>query len=199
MRIIYYDGRQIFFQPLEMADEPLLRRWINHPDNWQTLAWFRPVNELREREFIEKLYKEPTDVALGIVVRETERLIGVTGLHRIDQVARRASFGIMIGDPEYRGKGYGTEATRLMISYGFRVLNLNRIGLSVYAGNKPAIRAYRRAGFIQEGRRRQSFYRNGAYEDELQFGILRNEWRGDAGPSFEDAEAVREAVRKSGT
>jgi RimJ/RimL family protein N-acetyltransferase len=75
-----------------------------------------------------------------------------------------------------------------MVRYGFRVLNLNRIELTVYAGNEPAIRAYRRAGFVQEGRARQVFYRNGVYEDALRFGILRSEWEDDLEDSTEQAE-----------
>lgn len=177
MGIHYYEGQRIYLRPLELEDEALLRRWFNDPANWSTLARFLPVNQQREREFIERLYKSTEDLAWGVVVREGDRLIGAAGLHRIAHVNRSAEFGIIIGDRDYQSRGYGTEATRLVVQYGFEELNLNRIGLSVFSDNERGIRAYRRAGFEQEGRRRQAFFRNGGYHDELCFGLLRSDWQ----------------------
>ncbi len=174
--IEYYPGRRIYLRPIELDDEPLLRRWINDPDNSKTLDRFLPVNELREREFIEGLYKSPDDIALAIVLRAGDRLIGVAGLHQIQPASRSAVFGIVIGDRGFQPRGYGTEATRLVVRYGFRELNLNRIGLTVYADHQPAVRAYRRAGFVREGCLRQAFFRNGAYHDAECYGLLRGEW-----------------------
>lgn len=180
MCIKYYEGQRIYLRPLELGDEPPLRRWINDPANWKTLNRFLPVNEQREREFIEGLYKSSEKIALGIVVRQDDRLIGVTGFARVNTVNRSGTFGLLIGDRGYQSRGFGTEATRLTVRYGFEELNLNRIALSVYATNERAIRAYRRAGFIQEGCLRQAFYRNGRYHDELCFAILRSEWERQA-------------------
>lgn len=176
MCIRYYDGERIYLRPLELTDEPLLRRWVNDPDNWKTLGRYLPVNEPQEREFIEGLYKPGECIALGIVVRQDDRLIGITGLHRVNAANRAASLGLLIGDPAFQSRGFGTEATRLMVRYGFAELNLNRIALTVYASNQRAIRAYRRAGFVEEGRLRQAFYRNGRYHDELCFAMLRSGW-----------------------
>lgn len=197
MRIEYYGGKRIFFQPLEANDESLIRRWVNDPGVWGLLARRLPVNELREREFIENLYKPQSDLALGIVVRDQDRLIGVAGLHKIDPASRSAVFGIFIGDKENQSRGYGTEAVRLMVRYGFRELNLNRIGLSVYADNERAIRAYRRAGFKQEGRCRQANYRDGAYRDELIFGILQEEWEEDGERKLDEQNAATEQEPES--
>jgi RimJ/RimL family protein N-acetyltransferase len=179
MVIRYYEGERVYFRPLEPSDEPLLREWINDPANWRTLDHLLPVNELREREVIEKRYKSASDIALGIVVRSGDRLIGVASLNRINGPNRSAVFGIVLGDRAHQSQGYGTEATRLMVRYGFRELNLNRIGLTVYADNERGIRAYRRAGFVQEGRLREVYFRNGSYHDELQFSLLRSEWEDD--------------------
>jgi len=176
MSIRYYEGQRLFLRPIEPEDEPLLRRWINDPECWRTLGRFRPVNRPREREYIEGLYRQPDEVAFGIVVRESERLIGVAGLRCSDPANRAAEFGILIGEAAFRSRGYGTEATRLVARYGFDELNLNRIGLSVCGDNRRAVRAYRRAGFREEGRRREAYFRNGRYHDELCFGLLRREW-----------------------
>lgn len=175
-RVIYYQGQRIYFRPLELADEPLMRRWINDPRIWQHLTHRPPLNAVREREYIEGLGKNPTDYVFGIVVKDGDRLIGSTGLHQVNHVTRCATFGLMIGEVEYHNRGYGTEATRLAVRYGFRELNLNRIQLSVFADNWRAIRAYQKAGFVHEGCLREAVYRNGRYVDEYRFAILREEW-----------------------
>src|SRR5438477_214806 len=80
-------------------------------------------------------------VPLSIVLNATDRLIGVAGLHSINQKDRHAAFGISIGEKEEWGKGYGTEATRLIVGYAFETLNLNRVWLHVHAHNERGIRA----------------------------------------------------------
>lgn len=175
-KVVYYQGQRIYLRPIEREDEPLLRKWINDPRNWRTLPLRPPLNACREREWIESQGKSGTDYVFGIVVRAGDRLIGTSGLHQVDAVNRRASFGIMIGDVAYQSKGYGIEATRLVVRYGFEELNLNRIGLSVFANNPRAISCYQKAGFVHEGCLRQAWYRRGQFHDEYRFAILRAEW-----------------------
>lgn len=175
-RIVFYEGQRIYFSPIEPEDEPLLRRFINEPANWRGLMHRGPVNSCREREWVESLGRDGKEYAFGIVVREGDRLIGVTGLHKINPLSRSASFGINIGDRAFQNKGYGTEATLLCLRYGFAELNLNRIALSVFSNNPRAIRCYQKAGFVQEGCLRQAVFRNGHYEDEYRFSMLRDEW-----------------------
>lgn len=173
MTVKYYRGERVYFRPLELADVDRLVAWFNDEENWATLGRFNPVNRLREREYIEGLYKSPADVTLGVVAQDDDALVGCVGLHGICPQARRATFGIVIGDRARQGQGLGSEATRLAVRYGFEELNLNRIELSVFAHNERALRVYRGAGFVQEGRQRQAFYRNGRYHDVLLFAILR--------------------------
>ena len=176
--VVFYDGDRIYFRPVEPEDEPQMRRWINDPANWRGLGTRGPLNACREREWIEQQSKSTTDVQFGIVVRQGHRLIGTAGLHRIDPIARKAEFGINLGDRAYQNKGFGTEATRLAIRYGFEELNLNRIGLWVLSSNPRAIRCYQKSGFVPEGCQRQAAFRNGQYVDAYAFGILREEWEG---------------------
>jgi len=176
MKVKYYAGERIYFRPLEVGDVDHLVRWLNDERNWSTLGRSNPINRLREREYIEELYKSSSDVALGIALQETDALIGCVGFHAICPQARRATFGVLIGDCEVQGSGFGSEATQLAVRYGFEELNLNRIELSVFAHNERGVRAYRRAGFVEEGRQRQAFYRNGQYQDVLLFGLLRGDW-----------------------
>ncbi len=177
-RVVYLEGERTYFRPLEMEDIPLLRRWINDPAVRRTLLHRPPINELREREWIESQGKSAQDYAFGIVRREGDRLIGTAGLHRVDPVNRLATLGISIGETSCHNRGYGTEAVRMLLRFGFEELNLNRVQLSVLANNPRGIRAYQKAGFVQEGCLRQAVYRDGRYEDEYRFAVLREEWAG---------------------
>jgi RimJ/RimL family protein N-acetyltransferase len=83
----------------------------------------------------------------------------------VDHYNRTATFGILIGEKDCWGKGYGTEATRLVLDYAFTGLGLHNVMLNVFANNERAIRAYRRAGFREIGRRRQAHRTGGDLED----------------------------------
>src|SRR5262249_39298614 len=117
------------------------------------------------------------DHEFGIVLREGERLIGSCGLHRATLPHRSAELGILIGDRAAQGKGYGTEAIRLLLDFGFGTLGLHRIALYVYANNERAIRCYETCGFRREGVRRESRWWDGRWWDDFQYSILEQEWR----------------------
>jgi RimJ/RimL family protein N-acetyltransferase len=174
--VVFYEGRRLYFRPVELEDEPLLKRFINDPANWRFLRHSQPFNSVREREWIESLGKSKTDYVFGIALKQGDRLIGVTGLHRVDPVNRTAAFGINVGDTAFQGRGYGREATQLALRYAFEELNLNRIELAVYADNWRGIRMYQKVGFVQEGCARQARYSRGRYQDEYRFAMLRSEW-----------------------
>jgi RimJ/RimL family protein N-acetyltransferase len=89
--------------------------------------------------------------------------------------------GISVGDREYWGKGYGTDAVRLILQYGFIELNLRRISLGLHAYNERALKSYEKAGFKMEGRMRGEGWRDGVHYDSLWMGILREEWLAQQG------------------
>ena len=103
-------------------------------------------------------------------------VIGVCGLHNCNETARTCELGIGIGDKSRWGQGHGRDAVRVLLDYAFRLRNFRRVWLWVHARNERAIRAYRACGFVEEGRLRQHVWSNGAYDDAVQMGILREEW-----------------------
>jgi len=109
------------------------------------------------------------------VVEDTDRVIGQISLFAISK-NRCATLGIVIG-PDHSGSGYGTEAVRLMVRYGFVELGLHRIQLGVYAYNDRGIRAYTRAGFHEEARRAETAFHGGQWHDEVLMAILEDDWR----------------------
>jgi [ribosomal protein S5]-alanine N-acetyltransferase len=169
-------GTKIYLRPLEREDAEQCVAWFNNPEITRTLLAYRPINLQAEHEFLDKAPQSEHDLVLGIAVRDSNRLIGGTGLHQIDFKNRHAGFGITVGAKEEWGKGYGTEATRLMVQHAFETLNLNRVWLHVYEYNQRGLRVYERIGFQKEGVLRQDTYREGRYWDTIVMSILRAEW-----------------------
>lgn len=111
-----------------------------------------------------------------VIADESDLFVGFVRLAPVDQSNRSARFGIGILDPGRLGQGLGTEATRLALGYGFEVLDLHRVGLTVLADNVRAVAAYRKCGFVVEGRLRQTLFRDGKWHDDLAMAILAPEW-----------------------
>ena len=128
-----------------------------------------------ERFFMSRVLG-PDSLTFAIHVRETDRLIGTTAFSQLDGDNGSALFHITIGEKDAWGRGYGTEATELMLRHAFVALGLHRIALQVFAFNERAIASYRKSGFVVEGRARDAILRGGRYWDELSMSILEDEW-----------------------
>jgi RimJ/RimL family protein N-acetyltransferase len=115
-------------------------------------------------------------LAMAIHLRDGGRLIGTCALSQLDSDNGSALFHITIGEKDTWGRGYGTEATRLMIDHAFGGLGLHRIGLTVFSFNERAVRSYRSCGFVVEGRAREAIWRDGRWWDEIAMSILDSDW-----------------------
>ncbi|CAL9559102.1 GNAT family protein [Streptomyces sp. Tu 3180] len=117
----------------------------------------------------------PDRLDLAVTDRATGDLVGEVVLNEWDPDARSCTFRTLIG-PRGRGRGLGTEATRLIVGHGFERLGLRRIQLEAYGDNPRALRVYEKVGFVVEGVRREAAFRNGAWVDEVIMAILDREW-----------------------
>jgi RimJ/RimL family protein N-acetyltransferase len=122
-------------------------------------------------------------LTMAIHDRETNRLIGSCAISQVDGDNGSAMYHITIGEKDMWGRGYGTEATQLMIDHAFGTLGLHRVALTVFEFNERAIRAYRRCGFVVEGRSRESIWRDGRWWDELAMSVLSTEWHERRNPA----------------
>lgn len=173
-------GDRIYLRPLdEEADLDRCLGWINDPEVLTTLGRRHPMGRAAEREWLQEQYKSEEHLNLAIVLKDGDRHIGNCGFNEVDYVNRSAVFGILIGEKDAWGQGYGPEAARLILKYGFEELGLHRIGLEVYSHNPRAIRAYEKAGFVREGTMRESYYRNSVYHDTIVMSVLESEWKAD--------------------
>jgi RimJ/RimL family protein N-acetyltransferase len=150
-------GKLVALGPFVRDDLALYHRWIN---DFAVTRYYldtpRPQTLEERAAWYERMSAgDPDNIDFLIYELATMRPIGRVGLEEISYQHRRASFGILIGEKDCWGKGYGTEATRLTLDYGFRLLGLHNIMLSVSSANTAAIQAYTRAGFHVIGARRE--------------------------------------------
>lgn len=118
----------------------------------------------------------PALIQFHIAVLKDEYIIGECELEMNSGAHGEAYAAIGIGERAYWGKGYGTDAMKLLLGFGFREWNLHRVSLLVFGYNPRAMRSYEKCGFRVEGRIRQQLQRGGARHDSFVMGILRAEW-----------------------
>jgi len=172
-------GERITLGPVKKEYIESYLKWFNDPEITQNLNMFRPFTRMMEEDWIENLKNRDDTIVFAIIIPDennVEKLIGNCGIHAIDWKNRVAEVGITIGEKEYQSKGYGTEAMEVLLEYGFKTVNLNRIQLRVYEFNSRAINSYNKIGFIEEGRMRQAIFINGDYHDVIFMSILQEEW-----------------------
>ncbi|HEY6057598.1 MAG TPA: GNAT family protein, partial [Candidatus Limnocylindrales bacterium] len=119
----------------------------------------------------------PESLALAVHLRDGGALIGTCAFSQLDGDNGSALYHITIGEKEYWGRGYGTEATELMLEHAFSRLGLHRVALTVFSFNERAVRSYRKVGFVIEGRAREAIWRDGRYWDEISMSVLEDDWR----------------------
>jgi RimJ/RimL family protein N-acetyltransferase len=174
------------------------RRWYADPEIARLARYqeapMRP--EEIERFFAARVVGSDA-LAMAIHEREGDRLVGTCAFSQLDGDNGSALYHITIGEKDAWGQGYGSEATRLMLDHAFGTLGLHRVGLYVFEFNVRAIRAYRKCGFVLEGRSRESIFRDGRWWDELAMSVLESDWRrlraSEAGTEEERAVLLAEA------
>jgi RimJ/RimL family protein N-acetyltransferase len=170
-------GSLVALRATEEEDLPLLKRWINDPDVTETLAGRYPYGMRGERDYYEANYAPAFKrVAFVIVALESGVPIGNCSLDTPSPEDRAAELGIFIGEKSFWDRGFGTDAMKTLVRFGFDEMNLNRIELTVFDFNHRAIRVYEKIGFEVEGTLREAHYQNGAYVDMIAMSILRRDW-----------------------
>jgi RimJ/RimL family protein N-acetyltransferase len=185
---IFADKRDVFMRGenivLKVLTETDVREsgWYGWFNDKETTAFMQqryfPNSLDKQLEFYKSsILGSSQKIQLGILPYETPHIIGVVSLSGIDFVNRKAEFGIVIGERDVRGKGYGTEACAMIVKHGFERLSLNKITLGVLAEHTAAIRSYEKVGFRIEGTLREDVLLNGAYHNTVQMSILASEFR----------------------
>lgn len=174
-----FSGQLVYLSHVEREEYlPALQRW-NYNVEMIALADFDPAYPKTAEDtesWLEDVLKADNGHEFSIRTLADRQVIGSCGLFEINQKNRSAEFGIVIGESDYWGKGYGSDAAKIVLRFAFEELGLNRVFLDVLASNPRAVRSYQKAGFVHECTRRQAVWRDGIYHNAYRMGILRDEW-----------------------
>jgi RimJ/RimL family protein N-acetyltransferase len=170
------DGDLVTLRAIERDDIPTLLGW---DQLWDTFP------EISDQPYVPKSLEEvlkaydgdeessyrPGDSYVPFAIVVGEDLVGSCCLWGVDLHNRRTHLGIGLG-PEFRGKGYGTDAVRVILRYAFEHRGLHRVQLEVLTDNLAAVRTYEKTGFVEDGRMRESAWVRGAFVDEIYMSVL---------------------------
>lgn len=173
-----YEGQKVRLREYRKDDIKLAQEYINDPELKKLLhpgipylytledeeKWFNNLSATNE------LYN------FAIETLADKKYIGGCGLNNLDWKNSVATVGIFIGDKDYWGKGYGTDAMNVLVNFIFEQMNINKVKLHVFSFNERAIKSYEKSGFIREGVLRKEIYKDGKYYDDIVMGILKEEY-----------------------
>jgi len=169
-------GKRLYLSPFDAEDTESAAKWAEWMNDPVVADNYGGPHNLVTPSSAKKAFAEFTGCRFDIVLADGNVRIGHISLHNIDHLNRNAFLGIVIGEAAHRGKGYGTEAVRLALGYGFKTLNLHSVALTVLGSMPDAIACYKKAGFCEAGKLREWAYRNGRYLDKLYMDILAREF-----------------------
>ncbi|WP_283139135.1 GNAT family N-acetyltransferase [Rhizohabitans arisaemae] len=170
-------GDLVRLRTLGPADYATRWRWDNDPE---VMRWLDDGHPEPFAEAVARFERQDpnsyANVSFGIEPREEERLIGFVRLRDAEPETGNAELDIYLGERDVWGRGYATDAMRVICRYGFDKMRLHRITLWVAAGNAAARRVYEKVGFVEEGRAREAFRRDGRWYDSILMGLLESDF-----------------------
>ncbi len=172
--VVFLKSKRVILRPIEKSDLPTMQKWINDPQTNKYLSVYLPMRIEDEQDWYEKTLSSDRNIVFAIIV--DEKLVGTMGVHCIDWKDRTAVTGALIGEVEYRNKGYGSEAKMLLLNYCFNTLNLRKIKSTVFAFNKRSNAYSKKCGYRVEGRLRKEIFVNGSYIDLIQLAVFKKWW-----------------------
>jgi len=175
-QVIFRKGNKVILRPIIEEDIPKFFVWMNDPEVsiWNSRAL--PISLEQEKEWFQKNLKEPDKFNLAIIDAENKNLIGSIGIHGIDYKSGIGTTGTIIGNKNYWGKGYGTEAKMLFLEFIFHELNLRKIYSEVFNFNERSINYSLKCGYVKEAILPTHFYKNGQYCDKVILAVYREPW-----------------------
>ena len=168
-------GEHVILRAFERDDAERCYRWMNDPNIVRTLKSRYPIAFQNEIEWLDRAMQPNANERHFAIERKDDRThIGNASIHDIEWVSRTAAFGLFVGEPSAWNRGFGGDAIRTLVRFAFDEMNLRKLRISVFEYNDRAKHVLETQGFVQEGRLRREFYREGSYHDLLILSIFRD-------------------------
>jgi RimJ/RimL family protein N-acetyltransferase len=159
-------GEHVILRAFERDDAERCYRWMNDPSIVRTLKSRYPIAFQNEIEWLERaMQPSGTERHFAIERKDDRTHIGNASIHDIEWVSRVAEFGLFLGEPSAWNRGFGGDAIHTLVRFAFDEMNLQKLRINVFDYNDRAKHVLETQGFVQEGRLRREFYRDGAYHD----------------------------------
>ena len=177
---MFISGDGIYLRAPTEGDLDGWYRWLNDSAVTRFLnKGFFPNTHEKQKVYFERIRDNNSNVVLAIIETGGHRHIGSIGLHDIDWIHRTALIGIVIGEKEFWGMGFGKQAWWLMTRYGFETLNLHKINALFLEDNDSCKACILACGFSIEGIQKEQMYKNGRYQNLILTGMTRTDWFGN--------------------
>jgi RimJ/RimL family protein N-acetyltransferase len=168
-------GEHVILRAFEREDAERCYRWMNDPSIVRTLKTRYPIAFQNEMEWLDRaMHASATERHFAIERKDDRTHIGNASIHEIDWVSRVSSFGMFIGEPSAWNRGFGSDAISTLVRFAFEEMNLQKLRINVFEYNDRAKHVLETHGFVQEGRLRREFFREGTYHDILVFSTFRD-------------------------
>jgi len=154
-----------------------VQKWYNDPEIRKLTGEVAPINRAEAEKWYRELRADKDRIWFAIVLKKGNRVIGEAGLLRMFKPWRCTDMSIIIGEKDVWGKGYGTEAGRLLLDCAFKRLGFHRVSVGVVALNERALGFWEGLGFKKEGVQRDGYHCNGKYSDFVMMSILEDEYK----------------------
>jgi len=171
------ESKRIYLRTLQELDAPVILG-ITTEEEIRYMTGTKTNFTLDQiKAHIKKINNDSSRYDFAICLKENDQMIGELSILDIEEDNKKAGFRISMSSIELTGKGYGSEAIKIVLQFVFEELHLNRLQLEVFDHNLRGIRAYEKVGFVKEGVLRESLYYNGNYSDEIIMAILKTNYK----------------------
>lgn len=174
----FIEGNIVDLRPLSEGDvNQNYVNWLNDAEvcKYNSHHVFPYTLELAKK-YVSDVQTSKSDIVLAIIAKKERTHIGNIALQKIHFVDQNAEYAIVLGDKDYWGKGVAKEASKLILKHGFGSLNLHRIYCGTSVKNIPMQNLAIALGFKQEGLRKEAMYKDGAFVDIIEYGLLKKDF-----------------------
>lgn len=168
---------RVYLRGIESSDYQTTFQWRNDEEIFSMVGGQKYyVTIEKEKRWAEQVALDNNNVRLMVCLKDGDKPIGIVSLTDINYVNRTAHSHILLGDKSSWGRGYGTEALRQLLTYAFDELGMNRVEAQILDTNAGSIRMHQKCGYVEEGIKRESIYKQGKYHNQLMVAVLKKDY-----------------------